>query len=265
MLHHRGGMRVDVLSPVDQPGWRPLEMRPVGRRSMLRMGAVAVFDEAAHVAGDALAFVEELYGVLGGTTPQGLTGEQVRHAVEVIVVADVIVDVSTDLFPLGILVGLGGQGLQGRSVEPLVHLTPRLLDVAHDPIIEFGEQLSNSCVQFVQVVKSAMTQDGQDPALCHEHGRFHFSFVLGLSDPCWDDAGAVVRGELSVGGVEFSLIPIRMLHTGAKVVADDQSGDATEELKQAHVAIEPDRQLLCQRGDCERVGARTQRSHKQLR
>jgi len=56
-----------------------------------------------------------------------------------------------------------------------------------------------------------------------------------------------------------------MLHTGTKVIADDQPINAAQELKQAHVTVEPGRQLLRQRGDRERIGTRTQCSHKQLR
>jgi len=60
---------------------------------MFRVSAVGVFDEAAHVTGDALALVEELDGVVGGTAPELLANERISDAVVVIIEADVIVNV----------------------------------------------------------------------------------------------------------------------------------------------------------------------------
>src|SRR3569833_1704671 len=65
-----------------------------------------VFDEAAHVTGDVLAFVEELHGVVGGTAPELLANERIGNAIVVIIEADVIVDVGTDFLPLGVLIVL---------------------------------------------------------------------------------------------------------------------------------------------------------------
>src|SRR6266404_3678939 len=93
VLHDRGGVGADALAPVDQSRGRPLQVRPVGGRSMLRVSAVVVLDEAAYVAGDALAFVEELHDVMGGTAPERLANQCVRNAVVVIVETDVVVDI----------------------------------------------------------------------------------------------------------------------------------------------------------------------------
>ena len=64
MVHDRGGVEPDALAPVDQPRGSPLQMRPMGGGPMLGQCAVVVFDAATYVAGDALAFVDELHNMM---------------------------------------------------------------------------------------------------------------------------------------------------------------------------------------------------------
>ena len=137
--------------------------------------------------------------------------------------------------------------------------------MAHHAVVESGQQLGNGCIEIIDVIKYAVTQDRQDPTLCHQHRRLNFSLVARLSDTCWYDSGSVIRGQLSVGLVQLRLIPVRMCHSGEKVVADRQRADAAKELVHPHVAVEPDRQLLRESGDREGVGTRPQGAYKQLR
>lgn len=60
-------------------------------------GAVAVFLEAAHVAGNAFALMEQLHRAMAGPVPERLVDQRVGRAVEVFVNADVIVDVDAHL------------------------------------------------------------------------------------------------------------------------------------------------------------------------
>ena len=48
----------------------------------------------------------------------------------------------------------------------------------HHPVTEFGEPLRDRAVQIVKLIKSTMSQHGQDPALCREHHGLCF-----FSDP----------------------------------------------------------------------------------
>jgi thymidine phosphorylase len=59
---------------------------------MLWMRAVLVLDKAAHVAGDALSLEEKLDRMLGRAAPQSLADQGVRHAVEMLIEAHVIID-----------------------------------------------------------------------------------------------------------------------------------------------------------------------------
>ena len=64
------------------------------------------------MAGDPLATMETLNGMAGDAHVQLLFDQRVGHGVVVTVYLDVIVDVYAHPFPLGIRIGLGGQGLQ---------------------------------------------------------------------------------------------------------------------------------------------------------
>jgi hypothetical protein len=55
-----GGVTPDAIN-------RPAGIAPMGARHVFRQRGVATTDGAAHMAGDALAFVEQLYRALGGT------------------------------------------------------------------------------------------------------------------------------------------------------------------------------------------------------
>src|SRR5437868_7650800 len=81
-------------------------------RSVRRVGGVAVFLEAAHVTGDALALMEQLHRAMAGPIPERLVDQRVRGAVEVLIDADVIVDVNAHLTPVGVFVRPRRQGLQ---------------------------------------------------------------------------------------------------------------------------------------------------------
>jgi len=70
-----------------------------------------------------------------------------------------------------VFVGLGGQGFEGRPVEPLVERAARLLHVAHHSIIELGTESLDRAVQVLEAVKSMVSQDREDPALCDQNRR----------------------------------------------------------------------------------------------
>src|SRR5690606_41017473 len=111
-------------------------MRTMRGGAMCGVCRVTVFGEAAHVTGDALATVIQLDGAMAGAAPQRFVDECVGSAVEVIGHADVVVDVDPHLFPVGVLVALRRQRLQGGSIETLEQCTTRLLYMAHHAIIE---------------------------------------------------------------------------------------------------------------------------------
>src|ERR1700680_3204267 len=72
---------------------------------------------AADVTGDALAAVKDLDDHGGITSLDLPVNQGMRCAVVVALDLDVVIDVHASLFPLGEVIGLGGQRMQGRAVE----------------------------------------------------------------------------------------------------------------------------------------------------
>ena len=82
---------------------------PVWLGHVLGDGGMACGVAGAPVGGDALAAVEELDGVSGVSGEELAPDQRVGDGVVVAVELDVVVDVHTDLLPLGEDVGLGGE------------------------------------------------------------------------------------------------------------------------------------------------------------
>ena len=112
-----------------------------------RDGRMARLVVCASMAGDPLATMETLNGMAGDAHIQLLFDQRVGHGVVVTVYLDVIVDVYAHLFPLGIYVGFGGQGLQGRSVQLLELLAPGTRQFLEGPIVELRQQFIYGTVQ----------------------------------------------------------------------------------------------------------------------
>ena len=89
--------------------------RPVLLRHVFGHGGMASGEVGAHVAGDALAAVEELDGALGVSGVELACDEGVGDGV--VVAFDVMVDVHAHLLPLGEDVSVGWQRAQRRAVD----------------------------------------------------------------------------------------------------------------------------------------------------
>jgi hypothetical protein len=72
---------------------------------------------AADVTGDALSAVKDLDGQGGVTSLDLPVNQGIGRAVVMTIDLDVIVDVDAGFFPLGEVIGFGGQRMQGRAVE----------------------------------------------------------------------------------------------------------------------------------------------------
>src|SRR5436853_247453 len=117
VIQQSGGRRTDRLSPVHQPGGRPLQM------PLMRLGPVVVDGGrlmghlAPRMTSHAQAAMKNLHRGGGGPQFHLLLGELIGNAVPVVVKGYVIVDVDAVGFPIAICVAFRGQGAQRRLVE----------------------------------------------------------------------------------------------------------------------------------------------------
>ena len=108
--------------PVDQPLGRPFGIVSVGGRHVRRDRTVAAFEGGAPVAGHAFALVEEFHHLGTQADLELLLDQRVGHRVVVAFDFDVVIDIDAGEFPLGIFIGLRGQGPEGGAVERLKQL-----------------------------------------------------------------------------------------------------------------------------------------------
>ena len=139
----RAGVRTDLLGPSENARGRPLGVRAVAARHVLRHGRVAAAHEAARVRRDALAAVQDLdrrrrrpHAEVDIVVPQ-----RMRRQVKMAAVRDVVVDVERDLLPRRDLEGLGRQRCERRPIEPLEELAAARLVGPHQLIVEPAHQL----------------------------------------------------------------------------------------------------------------------------
>ena len=92
------------------------------------------------MAGDALAAMEALDGVGGDAHVHLFFDERMGHGVVVAVHLDVIVDMDSCLFPLGVFVRFDGQGAQGRFIQLLKQRAPGARQFLEGPVVERLEQ-----------------------------------------------------------------------------------------------------------------------------
>ena len=102
----RGGFLADALDG-------PVGIAPMAGRHVIGHSGVPVIAAGAQMCGDALAFEEDLDGARRQPHLDFAPGKAVRHAVEVRLDLDVVVDADPPQPPFGIGVGLAGNGLRG--------------------------------------------------------------------------------------------------------------------------------------------------------
>ena len=103
------------------------------------------------MTGDPLSTVETLNGVGGDAHVHLFFDERVGHGVVVAVHLDVIVDMDSCLFPLGVFVRFGtGRGPQGRFIQLLKQGAPGAWQFLEGPVVERLEQRPDGAVQLGQ-------------------------------------------------------------------------------------------------------------------
>ena len=133
-------------------------------------------------------------------------GELVRDTIVVAVDLDMVIDVDPCPLPFGIFVGLQRKGFEGRFVERFEEGFSRGVEFLELAVIELFQGLEDGLVELVDAEEVVVSESGQDPALSHEDGGFHFSFVPGFAWPCWNNGGAVMFSQVLVGGIDVRLI-----------------------------------------------------------
>src|SRR5215831_19631418 len=116
------------------------------------------------MSGNALALEKDLDRARGQPHLDFAAGKAIRHAVEVTLELDMVVDADPTQTPLGKAIGLCRQGVEVRPIELFEQRS------AGDPkppdwslVIELAQQLADRRIQFGQTVEATMAQAPEQP------------------------------------------------------------------------------------------------------
>ena len=233
-----------LLGPTDQPRRRPLGMRAVGARHVFGMGGRLPV-VAPLVRRQSLAAIEDLDRVRGVADLDLLADQLERHAVDVALDVDVVVDVDAAPLPVRQDVTRGRQGPQRRAIDLLVQGAAADAQLLHGPVVELVEQDADRRVQRAELEEGLVTETGEYPPLCYEHTILDRSLIRArFSRPRRDHDRVVVGGQILVGAVDVRLVAARAGDGALELVGDPQRGGAAEVLHHAGVYVHPVRQLL---------------------
>ena len=222
----------------------PVAIAPVRTGHVFGDGGRAVRSQAAAVAGDALAAVENLDCCRGDPRLDLLADQLVRHAVVMLGELDVVIEVDATALPLGVFVGKGWQRHERRLVQRFEERPPAHAPTAHRAVVDLVEQGPDRRVEFGQREEAPVPQPRQNPAPDHLHPDLDFGLVPGLVGARRDDRGAVMPGQVGIGPIDHRLVKAGLGDAGLEIVADRLPGGAAEIRKGADMRGDPVRQLL---------------------
>ena len=230
--HHPGGGRADALTPADELGRRPLQVRPVRGRHVLGHRGEATYLGVAGVGGDALAAQQHLQRVGCDAQLHRDADMLVRHRVVVALEGDVVVDVHPCRLELRQHHRRGRQRLQGRCVQCGEGRRPAAGQLLERALVQVRQQQVNSPVELGQAEEAPVAQPRQDPALDHLHADF--------------DLGLVLRAPRARGQHGYAVVLAQLLHQprgGGLVGAGvgDQCAGLVGHQQPGHAADEPQR------------------------
>src|SRR6516165_5289402 len=99
-LDESSRVRSDLFRPVHHTCGGPLQMGLMTLRSVLILRDGLIFSTATGMRGHALSLVEDLHGTRCRAHLDSLVNERIRHAVEVVIESDVVIDIHACIGPL---------------------------------------------------------------------------------------------------------------------------------------------------------------------
>ena len=207
---------------------------------------------------------EEFDGARREARLDPLVHELIRHAVEIVVNLDVIIDVDATRLPFRQLVARLRQREERRPIELLKERTSADTGDLHRAFVDGVDPLANGGVQIGEGKERAMPQDRQDPALRDLDTHLRFGFVGGCGHAGGNDHRTIMAGELSVGPVDLRLVAVGDRDAALQIVRHPDGGTALKVVEHPHVCADPRRQILAPRGFGIDQAARAEHADEEL-
>src|SRR6266478_532788 len=167
----------DLLGGGQQTRRRPEGVSAMRARHVLWDRGVAVLHARACVAGDAGAAMEHLDGGFGGPHLDDLADHAGWHRVEVPLNFDMVIRRNAGAPPFGVLIGLGRQRHQGRTIDRIEELAAAGTELAHQTNVELADQDADRDVQLGEREEALIAQPRQDPSLNDENRRLDLGLI----------------------------------------------------------------------------------------
>src|ERR1700741_4734599 len=162
-------MRSDLFRPVHHACGSPLQMCLMALWSGLILRDRLIFPAATGMRCHALPLVEDLYRGRCRSNFRRFLSKAVRHAVEVVVEGDVIIDVHPCVRPLTHVERLSREGSHGGTLDVFEYTRARSVTFFEASMIQLFQQFPDRVVQILEPEEGAMTQSGDDPTFGYEH------------------------------------------------------------------------------------------------
>ena len=133
------------------------------------------------MARNAGAAMEHLDGSLGGPHLDDLADQAGWHRVEVPLNFDVVIRRHAGAAPFGVLIGLGRQRHQGRTIDGVEELAAAGAELAHQAGIEFVDQNADRDVQLGEREEAPVAQPRQNPSLDDKNRRLDLGLIARLA------------------------------------------------------------------------------------
>lgn len=229
-LAQRDRGRTDFPSGGQQTRRRPEGVSAMRARHVLGDRGMAALHARACVAGDAGAAMEHLDAGFGGPHLDNLADHAGWHRVEVSLNFNMVIRCHTGTTPFGVLIGLGRQRHQGRTIDGVEELAAAGTELAHQAGVEFVDQDADRNVQLAEREEAPVAQPRQNPSLDDKNRRLHLGLIARLAGPRRHNGGAVMGGKILVGPVDTWLVAAHHRHLGLQIVADERLRHPAQEV-----------------------------------
>src|SRR5215469_5300989 len=176
-LDESSGVWSDLFRPVHHARGCPLQMGLMALRSMLILRDHLFSPTGAGMGGHALSLVEDLNRGRCRANFDPFVNQMVRHAVEVGIEGDVVIDIHSCVRPLTHVERFRRKGQHGGTLDVFEHSRSRSVTLFEASMIQFFQQLPNRVVQILKPKEGAMTQGGDDPTFRYEYSSLRLGLV----------------------------------------------------------------------------------------
>ena len=187
------------------------------------------------MAGHTFPLVEEFHHLRTQTYVEVLLDQRIGHRVVVAIDFHVVINIDPGVFPLGIFIGLGGQGPEGGTVECLKQTLAGARKFFEGTGIQGRHEGMEGRIDRREGEEGVMPEAGEEPAVHDLHSDLHRGLVAGGGRAGGDEGQAIMLRAGGIGAIDRGCIARGTGYGGLSIVRDHDLGDSTEHRNRPHM------------------------------